>query len=212
MMKVLLEPKVEVINYMPNVLETIEIGARNCYKSENLIKEGSAEKIFNTIVKQRHHGSVAEHSCITVRIITDRAVMAQITRHRIGFSYSIESQRYNSYVKNKFNNEITVIKPFDIEYGSDAFHVWQSAMQLAETHYQMLIKEGCKPETARSVLPNSTKTEIVMTGNVRSWREFFKLRTSSHAQSDIQVVAHKIHEAMLNAGIPECVFNDIMEE
>ena len=115
--------QVEFIVATPDIAEIIEAGCRTCYRSEHLIKEGSAERIFNTIVKQNHHDSVTEHSQITVRITTDRAMLAQLTRHRIGFSYSVESQRYCNYSKDKFENEVTFIEPMGLD--DESFEIWR---------------------------------------------------------------------------------------
>jgi thymidylate synthase (FAD) len=202
-------PSVEFIAATPNIGQVIELGARNCYKSEDKIGEGTDEKLFNQIVKQFHHDSVVEHGSITLRIVTDRAMLAQITRHR-HFSFSVESQRYVNYTKQKFGNEITFIKPLELTVGTYPYNVWGGAMENAERDYFELISEGCKPEVARSVLPNSTKTEIVMTGNVRSWRQFLQLRTSGHAQKDVQHLAKLIHEAIVSNGVPKYLFDDVV--
>ncbi|KRE33453.1 FAD-dependent thymidylate synthase [Paenibacillus sp. Soil724D2] len=202
----IIEPSVEFIAATPNIGQVIELGARNCYKSEDKIGEGTDEKLFNQIVKQHHHDSVVEHGSITLRVVTDRAMLAQITRHR-HFSFSVESQRYCSYAKNKFGSQITVIKPHGLTKG---FPVWQSAMRQAEHHYFAMIEEGCKPEVARSVLPNSTKTEIIMTGNVRCWRQFLSLRLAGHAQKDVQHLARLMHEAIIDNGVPEYLFDDVV--
>lgn len=205
----IVEQSVEFKAATPNIAEVIEEACRTCYRSENLIKEGSAEKIFNTIVKQNHHDSVTEHGSITVKITTDRAMLSQITRHRIGFSYSVESQRYCNYSKDKFENQISVIKPFNIKENTKEYDVWLSAMTQAEIHYFSLLDLGAKPETARSVLPNSCKTTITMTGNVRSFRNFFKLRASNHAQEDIKYLCGLIVKSMIDNGIPQYFWNDI---
>lgn len=207
----IVEPSVEFIAATPNIGQVIELGARNCYKSEDWICEGSDEKLFNQIVKQRHHDSVVEHGSITLRIVTDRAMLAQITRHR-HFSFSVESQRYVNYTKDKFGSEITFIKPLELEEGTYTFIAWGHAMYQAEGAYFDLIQSGCKPEVARSVLPNSTKTEIVMTGNVRSWRQFLQLRSAGHAQKDVQHLAKLIHEAIVSNGVPEYLFDDIIQK
>jgi thymidylate synthase (FAD) len=206
----IIEPSVEFIAATPDIGRVIELGARNCYKSEDKMTEGSDERLFNQIVKQFHHESVVEHGNITIRIVTDRAMLAQITRHR-HFSFSVESQRYLNYTKGKFGSEITVIKPFDITVGTDSYAIWKKAMQIAEGAYFQLIEEKCKPETARSVLPNSTKVEIVMTGNIRCWRHFFKLRSDSHAQKDVQHLVQLIYQSMVTNGIPQYLFDDIIK-
>jgi thymidylate synthase (FAD) len=205
----IVEPKVEFIAATPNIGQVIELGARNCYKSEDKMGEGSDERLFNQIVKQHHHDSVVEHGSITVRIVTDRAMLAQITRHR-HFSFSVESQRYVNYTKEKFGNSVQFIKPFDLTEGSYPHTLWLRACRAAEEYYFSLIGAKVKPETARSVLPNSTKTEIVMTGNVRSWRQFLSLRSSGHAQKDVQHLSQLIYQSFMDNGIPAYLFSDII--
>jgi thymidylate synthase (FAD) len=194
----------------PNIGEQIEKSLRKCYQSEDKIKEGSAERIYNQVVKQSGHQSVAEHGVISLDLVTDRATMAQLTRHRL-FSFSISSQRYINLSKEKFGGEIEVIKPYDISTGSEAWKVWKNTMQIVEGAYFSLIETGCKPEVARSVLPNSAVARISITGNVRVWRNFFQLRSDTHAQKDIQYLSHLIYQSMMENGIPEYLFSDIMK-
>jgi thymidylate synthase (FAD) len=205
----IVEPKVEFIVATPNIGQVIELGTRNCYKSESKMGDGTDERLFTQVVKQNHHASVSEHGSITVRITTDRAMLAQITRHR-HFSYSVESQRFCNYTKDKFGNEVQFIKPFDLTIGTAAYDAWNEACVQAEQYYFEMLEYNVKPETARSVLPNCAKTEIVMTGNVRSWRHFFQLRSSDHAQKDVQHLAWLIHQVMLNNNVPSYLFSDIM--
>lgn len=203
----IVEPSVEFIAATPNIGQVIELGARNCYKSEDKIGEGTDEKLFNQIVRQHHHDSVVEHGSITLRIVTDRAMLAQITRHR-HFSFSVESQRYCNYSKDKFGGEVQFIKPLGLNDTTEFF--WQKAMEEAEQYYLTLLYEKCPPEVARSVLPNSAKTEIVMTGNVRSWRQFLSLRLAGHAQKDVQHLARLIHETIISNGVPAYLFDDVV--
>lgn len=205
----IIEPSVEFITATPDIGKIIELGARNCYKSEDKIGDGSDEKLFNQIVKQFHHESVVEHGSITVRIITDRAMLAQITRHR-HFSFSVESQRYNNYSKGKFGGEVTYIKPHELKFGTNPYKMWEMACGLSEEYYFKLIQLKTKPEVARSVLPNSTKTEIIMTGNVRSWRHFFSLRSSGHAQKDVQQLSQMVYASMIENNVPAYLFDDII--
>ena len=201
--------EVELKAVTPDIDKVIEEACRTCYQSHNLIKDGSAERLFNQIVKQSHHTSVTEHGSISVYITTDRATMAQITRHRVGMSYSIESQRYCNYSKGKFGEQVSFVVPYELEDNDEAFHVWQCAMVQAELHYFQMLKSGVAPEIARSVLPNSTLTHMYMTGNVASWRHFFKLRASGHAQKDVKYVSALILQAMLDGGVPAYFFDDI---
>jgi len=172
------------------LLQRIERAGRTCYKSEDKITSDSSARFIKNILS-RGHESVLEHEKITVRIICDRGVTHEIVRHRLA-SYSQESTRYCNYANNKFGNEITVIDPseaFDwIKNGSKECNrlwcIWEDSMKQAERNYFELLEYGATPQEARSVLPNSLKTEIVMTANIREWRHFFKLRTavSAHPQ------------------------------
>jgi thymidylate synthase (FAD) len=205
----IIKPQVTFEDATPNIGQVIEKAARTCYKSHDKMCEGSAERLFNQIVKQHHHDSVAEHGSIILQVVTDRAVLAQLTRHR-HFSFSVESQRYVNYSKDKFGNEIKVIKPEGIEEGTMQFDIWSKAMQEAEHYYFTLINSKCKPEVSRSVLPNSTAVELTLSGNVRQWRQYFKLRTSSHAQADIKKLTFQMHQCMIDNGIPGYLFDDII--
>lgn len=173
------------IMFMPElqvIMGTIEKAGRTCYKSEDKITPESAEKFVRGIVKSGHH-SVIEHMNITVKFICDRGVSHELVRHRLA-SFSQESTRYANYSKDKFGNEITVIEPFFFEKDSANYKDWFNAMQYAEMMYLNLIKNGAKAEQARSVLPNSLKTEVVMTCNLRMWRHTLKQRChkSCHPQ------------------------------
>jgi thymidylate synthase (FAD) len=198
----IINQSVEYIASTPNIGEVIEQGLRQCYRSENFIKEGSAEKIFKQVVTVHKHDSVCEHGSITVRVTTDRAVLAQFTRHRIGFSYSVESQRYVNYSKDKFGSEIEFIKPKAIETEKQ-LQIWEASMKSAEENYMNLLAEGLKAEAARSVLPNSTATRMVITGNIRAWRHFFELRKpGTHAQAEIQEISALLYQSFIENGIP----------
>lgn len=169
-------------------MDIIERAGRTCYKSENKITEGSAEDFIRNIIK-RGHETVIEHVSITARVICDRGVTHEIVRHRLA-SYSQESTRYCNYSSDKFGNEITVIKPCFWEETDPKYITWKYAAQVAERVYFDLLNAGATPQEARSVLPNSLKTEIVMTMNLREWRHFFKLRCSSAAHPQMREVAN----------------------
>lgn len=185
----IVEPKVEIITPIngKEILEHIERVGRVCYKSENHITDESAEKFVAGIVK-RGHEAVIEHYNITVKFTTDRGITHEIVRHRIA-SYAQESTRYCNYSKDKFSNEITVIRPADIKEGTPADADWTAAMESAEKFYFALLADGCRPQTARSVLPTCTKTEIMVTMNLREWRHFIRLRGSEAAHPDIRLLA-----------------------
>lgn len=166
---------------------TLEKAGRTCYKSEGRIGDGTAEKFIANIIK-RGHESVLEHEKITVRFICDRGVTHEIVRHRIA-SYSQESTRYCNYSQDKFGNELTFIKPCFWNEDDEQYKLWLDTMQYIEDMYNKLIASGAKPEEARSILPNSLKTEIVVTMNLREWRHFFKLRTASAAHPQIREIS-----------------------
>jgi thymidylate synthase (FAD) len=169
------------------ILERIERAGRTCYKSEDRITPGSSIKFVRKLLESEHE-SVIEHEKVTVRIICDRGISHELVRHRIG-SYSQESTRYCNYTKDKFSNEITVIKPYFFDEGSAEFNIWKLAMEEAEKNYFLLLDAGATAQEARSVLPNSLKTEIIITYNLRQWRHFFKLRTSKAAHPQMRELA-----------------------
>lgn len=171
-------PCVYVQSFDPaRVLKNIELAGRVCYKSEDKIAEGSAERFIQSIVKHGHE-SVLEHEKLTVKFVTDRATANQIVRHRLA-SYSQESTRYCNYTLPKFGQEITVIRPVFSD-NKQAYNAWYSACERAERSYFVLMSlPGITPEHARSVLPHSLKTELFMTANIREWRHVLKLRASS---------------------------------
>ncbi len=203
----IIEPGFEFMEEIdgPGMLRNIECYGRTCYKSENLITDTSAGTFVANILR-RGHESVIEHEKVTVKITCDRGVSHEIVRHRIA-SYSQESTRYCNYYKDKFGSELTFIKPVFWEEGSAAYDVWYEMMQAAEDHYMRLIRIGASPQEARSILPNSLKTEIVVSMNLREWRHFFRLRTAEAAHPQMQEIARPMLEAFCNK-IP-VVFDDI---
>lgn len=176
------------------LIKRIERFGRTCYKSEDKITDESAKKFIQNIIK-RGHESVLEHEKITVRVVCDRGVSHEIVRHRIA-SYSQESTRYCNYSNEKFGSELTFIMPvfWENEERKEELELWKQAMMNAEKSYFALLEAGAHPQEARSVLPNSLKTEIVMTMNLREWRHFFRLRTSEASHPQMRQIA----KAMLN--------------
>lgn len=206
----IIEPGFEFITPINGsvILTRIEQCGRVCYKSENKITNGSAEVFCRGLIK-RGHEAVLEHCSFTVKFIVDRGVSHEIVRHRLA-AYCQESTRYCNYAKDEFGSEITVIKPSFFEPGSVAWEFWKSACETAESAYFDLLEFGCSPQQARSVLPNSLKTEVVMTANIREWRHFFKLRCSEAAHPQIREVALKLLLACREK-IP-VLFDDIYPE
>ena len=203
----IIKPSIEILTPIDRekILKTIELAGRTCYKSEDKITEDSASQFVKKVIRSGHL-SVIEHYNITFKLICDRGCSHEVVRHRIS-SYSQESTRYANYSKDKFDNQITVIKPFFFENDSEKLSVWIKAMDYAEQAYMKLIKLGATPEQARSVLPNSLKTELVVTMNLRELRHFLKLRTSKASHPQIREIAIPLLEK-LKEKLPE-VFDDI---
>ncbi len=190
------------------ILEVIETAGRTCYKSEDKITAGSAAAFARRIVASGHH-SVIEHASLTVKFVCDRGVTHELVRHRLA-SFSQESTRYANYSKEKFGREITVVKPPFWAEDSPEYACWKSAMEAAEDSYLKLVDMGARAEQARSVLPNSLKTEIVMTCNLREWRHVLKLRCAEAAHPQIRELLLPLLSE-LRAKIP-VIFDDLAEK
>jgi thymidylate synthase (FAD) len=194
----------------PDPLGMIELAGRTCYKSEDKIIPGSAGK-FVKMLLDRGHEAMIEHASMSYGVACDRGVSHEIIRHRL-FSYAQESTRYCNYT----NKEMEFIRPsflsdFVDKLGYDCQGetgtIWMHQIKDAETAYKKLILLGENPQIARSVLPNSLKTSIVITGNLREWRHFFKMRTAKTAHPQMQEVALLIlNDASMRIPI---VFDDL---
>lgn len=169
------------------ILKHIEKVGRTAYKSEDKITDESASHFIQMLIIRKHL-SVLEHAFITVRIICDRGISHEIVRHRLA-SYTQESTRYCNYSKGKFESEITVIAPCFWDENDEKYKLWIKAMTLIEETYNKLILLGASAQEARSVLPNSLKTEIVVTMNLREWLHFFELRTAKAAHPQMREIA-----------------------
>lgn len=174
------------------IIEKIEQVARTCYKSEGKIQEGSATKLVAGLIKSGHE-AMLEHASVTVKFVVDRGISHELVRHRIA-SFAQESTRYCNYSKDDFGSEITFIIPDYLEYKSEGWNIWKESMKQAEDAYFKMLDFGLSPQQARAVLPNSLKTEVVMTANLREWRHFFKLRALG--------TTGKPHPQMLEVTVP----------
>ena len=203
-------------------LRHIEKIGRVCYKSEGKITEdGESAKKFVKMLIDRGHEAMIEHSSLSVKFVVDRGVSHELVRHRIA-SFAQESTRYVNYSLEKFGNEINVIdirnginldnkmKHMDSDTISAIMGEWCLAMEDAEKHYMKMIELGATPQIARSVLPNSTKTEITITANYREWRNFFKLRVPNTAHPQMREVTIPLLKE-LKRRLP-IIFDDIEEE
>lgn len=212
---ILVKPSYKILSEInrEEILKRIELAGRTCYKSEDKITEDSASKFVKMIIKSSHL-SVIEHISISVKFICDRGISHELVRHRLA-SYSQESSRYCCY-----SDQVTFIVPLwckNIESGeyslynvsefyglylnSDEF-LWYHHMLDSENRYLELLKQGWKPQQARSVLPNSLKTEIVVTANLREWLHIFNLRCSEKAHPQIRELMIPLREE-LKSILPE---------
>jgi len=182
------------------ILRKIERIARVCYKSEDKITEGSAEKMVRALIKSNHL-AMLEHYSFSVKFICDRGVSHEIVRHRVA-SFAQESTRYCNYSSK--GGEITVIQPCYLHTPEDVMDnedpeavkwlAWKNAVREAEDAYMLMLEEKATPQEARAVLPTCLKTEVVMTANLREWRHFFSLRACGSTG--------KPHPQMLEVAVP----------
>ena len=159
-----------------------------------VIKEHGWEDIFEFIDSP----TLSHPQRITVKIICDRGILAEFTRHRV-FSFAAESTRYCNYSKTKFGNEITCIEQEGISNDD-----LQETLKVCEEAYNSLIDRGHKPENARAVLPMALKTEVIMTGFLTQWQSFFDLRlngTTGKPHPNAKKIAETIHRQFRQRGL-----------
>ena len=163
------------------IFKKVELAGRTCYKSEGKITDNSCISFFRMILNKKHL-SVLEHVSITARFICSRAMTHELVRHRLA-SYSQESQRYCRY--NTDDIQFIIPEWFGSE-GKEKDILWSEAMEYAELKYIKLLETGQSAQDARDVLPNATKTEIVVTANLREWIHILKLRTAQEAHPEMR--------------------------
>lgn len=187
--------------------KAIEYAARNCYASQDKITDDSYLRMLRSLIDRGHEAPV-EFADMTVDLTTSRAVLAEITRHRMS-SFCVESQRYIQEAK---TGDITFIKPdwYNEDEEDDMSAMWHSSMRMAEIAYKNLINTGAKPEEAREVLPNSTACRIIMKANLREWRHIFDLRCSTAAYPPMRALMRNLLTQAHNL-IP-VVFDDLYDK
>jgi thymidylate synthase (FAD) len=161
-------------------LQIIEQAGRTCYKSEDAITADSAKKFVGMILNLGHE-SVIEHVAASIRFVTNRGVTHELVRHRL-CAFSQESTRFVCY-----DGTMEFIKPVWWEdWTPEMKRYWTESLEKAEESYRNLRKSGAPAEQAREVLPNSLKTEIVVTANMREWRHILKTRCEKAAHPQIR--------------------------
>jgi len=206
----IIEQSHEILQIDKNAIQSMEKAARTCYKSEDKITEGSAKKLIKTLYKSGHH-AMLEFGDMTVKFITDRGVTHELVRHRL-CSFAQESTRYVNY-----KTGVEFIRPvwctdniMSLIHRNDAEEIWLESMRWAEQSYKNLIKRGWRPEQARSVLPNSLKTEIVAKANLREWMHIFSLRCSKKAHPQIRELMLPLLKEVQS--IIPVIFEDILKK
>ena len=194
---------VELLWATKNPEQAIETAGRTCYKSENLITDDSASA-FSKKMRELGHYAMIEHAVASFRIITDRGISHEIVRHRLA-SFAQESTRYCNYGSVKFGNECSFILPPGLNAYQE--NMWRLACMQTEQTYLEMLDSGVSPQIARSVLPNSLKTELVMMANFREWRHFIQLRGSKAAHPQIRPIAYEIWNNLVC--IAPSIFEDI---
>ena len=167
------------------ILKKIERAGRTCYKSEADITDQSAEAFIQRLINSGHE-SVLEHQSLSILFINDRGVSHEEVRHRL-CSFSQESTRFINYTKENKGGECTYIDiTKHLKNPEVSLSIWFNHMIACEVAYKAMIDAGESPQIARSVLPNSLKTEIVITANMREWREVFRQRTAMAAHPQMR--------------------------
>lgn len=198
-----IEPSFKILSFDDDAIERISRAARICYQTE---PKNDELFFISRLIKTGHHTPL-EMASAAVEITCDRGVSHELVRHRHA-SFNQSSTRYCNFSKDKFANEITIIRPFFWDKNSHEYSLWARAMDECERIYLTLI-EGYKatPEQARSVLPNSLKTDIIINCNFREWRHIFNLRCSkqSHPQM-VQIMRPLLKEFYTRSPV---IFEDI---
>ena len=234
----IVKPSFEILTPTDGILKHLELCGRTCYKSEDRITNDSASKFVRMVCK-RNHESVLEHCVIGVRILGSRAMSHQLVRHRIA-AYSQESQRFCNYGQKGLavicppSIGLDPCDYYEDKFADYGWPTWYHKDWPVKGHHEPVISnsrqsrwlttiasmyeeylteldEGIKPEDARYLLPNATKTEIATTYNLRTWRHVFRERALNHqAQWEIrEIMLGLLWE--FGQRLPE-VFGDLLTE
>lgn len=181
----IVKPKIEVEKFDGiQIMKNIERACRTCYRSEGNITEDSYKNLLRNCIN-RGHESVLEHEKITVRMLCSINTYKDLTRHRAGASFSIESTRYCNYFKDKFDNNIKFIDPVYIT-DENNYACWRECMKSIETFYMLVANNKGTPDQCRTMLPHSVAAEVTMTCNIREWKHVLDLRTKKTVHPEIR--------------------------
>ncbi len=182
---IIVKPKIEVEKFDGvKIMKRIERSCRTCYRREGNITEDSYKNLLRNCIN-RGHESVLEHEKITVRMLCSINTYKDLTRHRAGASFSIESTRYCNYSKDKFDNNIKFIDPVYIT-DENNYACWKECMKNIETFYMVMANNKATPDQCRTMLPHSVAAEVTMTCNIREWKHVLDLRTKKTVHPEIR--------------------------
>ena len=186
---------------------------------EKIVYDYDCDEIFGNRFKKVDHDNFIKiddvtiltpieqfiHGWHSIKFVCDRGISHEIVRHRVA-SFAQESTRYCNYSKDKYGKEITVIKPFYLKDGSDnpnnemvAWGVWKRAIENSEKSYFEMLDLGCTAQEARAVLPNSLKTEVIMTARNYEWGHFFELRCDKAAHPQMRELSLPLFDYFNNS-------------
>lgn len=181
----IIKPRIEIEQFNGvDIMKKIERACRTCYRSEGSITEDSYKNLLRNCIN-RGHESVLEHEKITVRMLCSINTYKDLTRHRAGASFSIESTRYCNYSKDKFDNNIKFIDPVYIT-DENNYACWKECMKHIETYYILVANNKGTPDQCRTMLPHSVAAEVCMTCNIREWKHVLDLRTKKTVHPEIR--------------------------
>jgi len=183
----ILEQKATMIQATNRPLGLVAKAYRTCYRS--IKRPGYNETAFVRGLIKKGHETPLEHVSATFELLTDRGVMAEITRHRTGIAFSVQSTRYV-----RQEDGVEFIRPVGMGKHEDT---WGEGMTHAENIYLELLGEGARPEQARSVLPNSTATRIIVTANLREWMHIMRLRRHKSAHPQMRELMAQIYNGLI---------------
>lgn len=185
-------------------MKAIEYAGRNCYALQGKITDDSYKSFIENLIKKGHE-SPLEFGFMKAELVTSRAVLAEITRHRLA-SFCVESQRY---INEAGEGGIEFIKPwwFD-ECTVSTKDVFVRSLDAAEQAYTNMIANSLLKQEARGVLPNATACKIEIAANLREWRHIFTLRCSPAAYPEISILMKKLLRDA--SALMPCVFGDLL--
>ncbi len=202
--------KVTLLSKTEHAIKVAFTAIRTCYSpseqeevwehqfDEYAKKDDDHIRLIKQIVNHGHT-STLEHIQFTFAINgVSRSLLAQLTRHRIGFAYSVQSQRYVRLESDSKSGGFDVVVPPSIEENEEAMRKYEEVMESLQKSYDELRDLGIKAEDARYILPNAATTNITMSVNLRAFLDFYSKRNKeTHAQWEIADLAERLRDVIV---------------